>query len=46
MAVELQNSSRNFVNSLRVFRREATYRRGGIIRRRPGNWHCGILLVG
>jgi hypothetical protein len=33
---ELRNSSGNFANFSRVFRREATYRRRGVIRRRPG----------
>jgi hypothetical protein len=38
-AVELQNSSGNFADSPRVFYREATYRRRGIVRRRPGWSH-------
>jgi hypothetical protein len=32
-AAELQNSSGNFANCFRVFRREASYRRRGVIRR-------------
>jgi hypothetical protein len=36
---ELRNSSRNFANSFRVFRREASYRRRGIVRSGPGGPH-------
>jgi hypothetical protein len=39
VAAELRNSSGNFANSFRVFYREATYRRRGIVRRRPGWSH-------
>jgi hypothetical protein len=35
-AVKLWNCSGNFAHSFRVFRREASYRRRGVIRRRPG----------
>jgi hypothetical protein len=35
-AVELQNSFGNFADSSRVFRPEASYRRRGVVRRRPG----------
>jgi hypothetical protein len=35
-AAELQNCSGNFADSFRVFRREAFYRRRGVVRRRPG----------
>jgi hypothetical protein len=35
-AAELRNSSGNFADSFRVFRREATYRRRGVVRRQPG----------
>jgi hypothetical protein len=38
-AAELRNSSGNFADSPRVFRREAFYRRRGIVRRRPGWSH-------
>jgi hypothetical protein len=38
-AAELRNSSGNFADSLRVFRREATYRRRGVVRGRPGGSH-------
>jgi hypothetical protein len=41
VAAELRNSSRNFANRFRVFRREATYRRRGIVRRRPGRLTTG-----
>jgi hypothetical protein len=32
-AAELRNSSRNFADSFRVFRPEASYRRRGVVRR-------------
>jgi hypothetical protein len=35
VAAELRNSSRNFVDSLRVFRPEASYRRRGVVRSGP-----------
>jgi hypothetical protein len=38
-AAELRNSSRNFADSLRVFRREALYRRRGVVRSGPGWSH-------
>jgi hypothetical protein len=38
-AAELRNSSGNFADCFRVFRREASYRRRGIVRRRPGGSH-------
>jgi hypothetical protein len=38
-AVELRNSSRNFADSLRVFRREALYMRRGDVRGLPGPPH-------
>jgi hypothetical protein len=41
MAAELQNSSRNFVDSFRVFHWEATYRQRGVVRRRPGGLTTG-----
>jgi hypothetical protein len=37
--VELRNSSVNFAYSSRVFHREASYRRRGVVRRRPGAPH-------
>jgi hypothetical protein len=46
VAAELRNCSGNFADSLRVFRREATYRRRGIIRRRPGWPHNGWVRLG
>jgi hypothetical protein len=36
---ELQNCSRNFADSPRVFHPEASYRQRGIVRRRPGWSH-------
>jgi hypothetical protein len=39
VVAELRNSSGNFTDSLRVFRPEASYRRRGIVRRRPGAPH-------
>jgi hypothetical protein len=39
VAVELQNSSRNFTDSFRVFHREALYRRRGGVRGLPGPPH-------
>jgi hypothetical protein len=38
-AAELRNSSGNFADSFRVFRREAFYRRRGVVMRRPGWSH-------
>jgi hypothetical protein len=38
-AAELRNSFWKFANSSRVFHREATYRRRGVIRRQPGWSH-------
>jgi hypothetical protein len=38
-AAELRNCSGNFTDSPRVLRQEASYRRRGIIRRRPGGPH-------
>jgi hypothetical protein len=34
-AAELRNSSRNFADCFRVFRREASYRRRGVVRSGP-----------
>jgi hypothetical protein len=39
VAAELWNSYGNFADSFRVFSREATYRRRGVVRRRPGWSH-------
>jgi hypothetical protein len=39
VAAELRNSSGNFADCFRVFRREASYRRRGIIRSGPGWSH-------
>jgi hypothetical protein len=36
---ELRNSSGNFADYFRVFRPEASYRRRGVVRRRPGWSH-------
>jgi hypothetical protein len=36
VVAEMRNSSGNFVDSPRVFRLEASYRRRGVIRGRPG----------
>jgi hypothetical protein len=36
---EMRNSSGNFVDSLRVFRPEASYRQRGIVRGQPGAPH-------
>jgi hypothetical protein len=38
-AAELRNSFWKFADSLRVFRQKATYRRRGVVRRRPGWSH-------
>jgi hypothetical protein len=38
-AAALRNSSRNFADCFRVFRREAFYRRRGVVRRQPGWSH-------
>jgi hypothetical protein len=38
-AAELRNCSGKNANSFRVFRREASYRRRGVVRRRPGGSH-------
>jgi hypothetical protein len=45
-AAELRNSSENFAHSSRVFRREASYRRRGIIRGGPGAPHNGWAWPG
>jgi hypothetical protein len=45
-AAELQNSSGNFADSPRVFRPEASYRRRGVVRRRPGRSHNGWARPG
>jgi hypothetical protein len=37
--VEMRNSSGNFVDSPRVFRPEASYRRRGVVRGLPGLPH-------
>jgi hypothetical protein len=41
VAAELQNYSGNFADCFRVFRREASYRRRGIVRGGPGWPHNG-----
>jgi hypothetical protein len=38
---ELRNYSGNFADWFRVFRREASYRRRGVVRRRPGGLTIG-----
>jgi hypothetical protein len=38
-AAELHNPSGNFADCFRVFRREALYRRRGVVRSRPGGPH-------
>jgi hypothetical protein len=43
---ELQNCSGNFVDSLRVFRPEASYRRRGIIRGQLGAPHTRVAWLG
>jgi hypothetical protein len=45
-AVELRNSSGKNADFPRVFHREATYRRRGIVRRRPGWSHNGWVRPG
>jgi hypothetical protein len=45
-AAELRNSSGNFADSPRVFRREAFYRRRGVVRRRPGCSRNGWVRPG
>jgi hypothetical protein len=40
-AAELRNCSRNFTDSSRVFRLEASYRRRGIVRGQPGSYQGG-----
>jgi hypothetical protein len=46
MAAELQNCSRNFADSLRVFRPEALYRRRGVVRGQPGAPHTRVVRPG
>jgi hypothetical protein len=46
VAAELRNSSGNFADSLRVFRREASYRRRGVVRGGPGWPHNGWAWPG
>jgi hypothetical protein len=41
VAAELRNSSGNFADCIRVFRREASYRQRGVVRRRPGGLTIG-----
>jgi hypothetical protein len=45
-AAELRNSSGNFADSPRVFCREATYRRRGVVRIGPGWPHNGWVRPG
>jgi hypothetical protein len=45
-AVKLRNSSRNFADCFRIFRREASYRRSGIVRRWPRRAHHGWARPG
>jgi hypothetical protein len=45
-AAELQNSFSKIADSFRVFHLEATYRRRGIVRRRPGWSHNGWARPG
>jgi hypothetical protein len=39
VVAEMRNSSGNFIDSLRVFRPEASYRRRGVVRGLPGHPH-------
>jgi hypothetical protein len=41
VVAELQNSSRNFADSFRVFHRGASYRRRGVVRSGPGGLTIG-----
>jgi hypothetical protein len=45
-AAVLRNSSGNFTDCFRVFRREASYRRRGIVRSGPGWSHNGWVRPG
>jgi hypothetical protein len=45
-AAELRNCSRKNANSFRVFRREASYRRRGVVRGGPGWPHNGWARPG
>jgi hypothetical protein len=45
-AAELQNCSRNFADSFRVFCPEALYRRRGIVRGQPGAPHTRMARPG
>jgi hypothetical protein len=45
-AVELRNSFWKFADSFRVFRREASYRRRGVVRSGPGGAHHGWARPG
>jgi hypothetical protein len=46
VATELQNCSRNFVDSFRVFHPEALYRRRGVVRGQPGAPHTRVVRPG
>jgi hypothetical protein len=46
VVAELQNSSRNFADCFRVFRREASYKRRGVVRGGPGWSHNGWARPG
>jgi hypothetical protein len=46
VVAELQNCSRNFIDSLRVFHPEASYRRRGIVRGQPGAPHTRVAWPG
>jgi hypothetical protein len=43
---EMRNSSINFVDSPRVFRPEASYRRRGVVRGQPGAPHTRVARPG
>jgi hypothetical protein len=46
VAAELRNCSRNFADSLRVFRPEASYMRRGVVREQPGAPHTRVARPG
>jgi hypothetical protein len=43
---KMWNSSRNFIDSLRVFCPEASYRRRGVVRGKPGAPHTRVARLG
>jgi hypothetical protein len=43
---EMRNSSGNFVDSSRVFRPKASYRRRGVVRALPGHPHTQVAWPG